>query len=37
MVVGLNVQNHLDIIDCAAALRPTFRPRGKVGVLFPSP
>lgn len=37
LVVGLSVQNHLDIIDCAAALRPTFRPRGKVGVLFPSP
>ncbi|EUA26413.1 hypothetical protein I548_4516 [Mycobacterium intracellulare] len=28
MVVGLNMQNHLDIIDRTAARRPTFRRRG---------
>ncbi|WP_167386385.1 hypothetical protein [Mycobacterium marseillense] len=28
LVVGLNMQNHLDIIDRAAARRPTFRRGG---------
>ncbi|AFC53114.1 hypothetical protein OCQ_16020 [Mycobacterium paraintracellulare] len=34
MVVGLNMQNHLDIIDRTAARRPTFRRRG---VAYPFP
>lgn len=31
LVVGLNMQNHLDIIDRGAARRPTFRRGGVAG------